>query len=45
MQIEFEVGDPIYVSNHSRISKLGNLWNPYKMIIKPTGPLSFEVRN
>lgn len=40
-----KVGDPVYVRNHRRTSKLDNKWTPYYRIIEQTGPVSFKVRN
>ena len=42
---DFKVGDPVYVRNHRRTSKLDNKWTPYYRITEQTGPVSFKVRN
>lgn len=44
-EVEFKVGDPIFLRNHHRNSKLDNKWVPYFRITGKTGPLSFRVRN
>ncbi|KAK3097609.1 hypothetical protein FSP39_011373 [Pinctada imbricata] len=41
----FQVGDPVYLRNHRRDSKLDVKWQPYYRIIDQTGPLSFIVKN
>ena len=43
--ISFEVGDPVYLKNHLRKSKLDRRWNPYWRIIKKTSPVTFLIRN
>ena len=43
--IEFAVGDPVYLKNHIRKSKLDRRWNPYWRIIKKTSPITFVIRN
>ena len=43
--IPFEVGDPVYLKNHIRKSKLDRRWNPYWRIIKKTSPVTFLIRN
>ncbi|KAK6173844.1 hypothetical protein SNE40_017230 [Patella caerulea] len=43
--IAFEVGDPVYIKNHLRKSKLQSKWKPFYRIITKTGPLSFIVKN
>ena len=43
--IEFAVGDPVYLKNHIRKSKLDRRWNPYWRIITKTSPVTFVIRN
>ena len=40
-----QVGDPVYLRNHRRKSKLDNKWTPYYRVVEQTGPVSFKVRN
>jgi len=41
----FQIGDPVYLRNHSRTSKLDNKWTSYYRIIEQNGPVSFRVKN
>lgn len=42
--VDFKVGDPVYIKNHRRTNKLDNKWTPYFRIIEQTSPVSFIVR-
>ena len=42
---EFQVGDPVYLKQQQRKSKLEGKWCPYYIIIGKTSPVSFHLRN
>jgi len=44
-EIHLKVGDPVYLKNQRRTSKLDNKWTPYYRIIEQTSPVSFQVKN
>ena len=44
-EVELKVGDPVYVRNHRKTSKLDNKWTPYYRIIEQTSPVSFIIKN
>ncbi|OOY67330.1 RNase H-like domain-containing protein, partial [Solemya velum gill symbiont] len=44
-EIQFQIGDPVYLKNHRKMSKLDGRWLPYYRITNQTGPLSFTIRN
>ena len=41
----FQIGDPVYLKNHRRTSKLDIKWKGYYRITDQTGPLTFVCRN
>ena len=41
----FQIGDPVYLKNHRRTSKLDIKWKKYYRITDQTGPLTFVCRN
>ena len=43
--INFEVGDPVYLKNHQRKGKLDRKWTPYYRIIEKLSPLTYKIRN
>lgn len=43
--VEFQVGDPVYIRNHRRSNKLDTKWSPYYRILEKTGPVSFIIKN
>ena len=42
---EFQVGDPVYLKQQQRKSKLQGRWCPYYRIIEKTSPVSFHIKN
>jgi hypothetical protein len=44
-EIKFEVGDPVYLKQHVRKSKLDRKWEPYYRIVKQKSPLTYTIRN
>jgi len=44
-EVNFKVGDSVYLKNHRRTRKLDNKWTPYYRITEQTTPVSFVVRN
>lgn len=44
-EVNLKVGDPVYLKNHRKTSKLDNKWTPYYRIIDQTSPVSFRVKN
>ena len=42
---EFQVGDPAYLKQQQRMSKLDGRWCPYYRIIEKTSPVSFHLKN
>ena len=42
---EFQVGDPVYLKQQQRKSKLQGRWCPYYRIIEKTSPVSFRIKN
>ena len=42
---EFQVGDPVYLKQQQRKSKLEGRWCPYYRIIEKTSPVSFHLKN
>ena len=43
--VNFKVGDPIFLKNNRRRSKLESRWIPYYRIIRKTGEHNFEIRS
>ena len=43
--IQYEVGDPVFLRNHKRENKLAPSWQPYYRIIEQTAPLNFRIKN
>ena len=41
----FQIGDPVYLNNHRRTSKMDIKWKGYYRITDQTGPLTFVCRN
>ena len=41
----FEVGDPVYLKNQRKTSKLDSRWLTHYIIVEQTGPVSFKVRH
>ena len=41
----FQIGDPVYLKNHRRASKLDIKWKGYYRITDQTGPLTFVCRS
>ena len=42
---EFQVGDPVYLKQQQRKSKLEGRWCPYYRIIEKTSPVSLHLKN
>ena len=45
VEVHYKVGDPVYVHNENRQSKLDDRWLTHFRIMNKTGPVSFVVRN
>ncbi|WP_143558369.1 hypothetical protein, partial [Solemya velum gill symbiont] len=43
--IDLDVGDPVYLKNHQKHSKLDVKWQPYYRIIQKKTPRTFVIRN
>ena len=43
--IEYKVGDPVYLKNHNRTNKLDALWLPHYRIIVKKGKSSYIIQN
>ena len=43
--IEYRVGDPVFLRNHKKTCKLSPSWEPYYRIIEQTSPLTFRCKN
>ena len=43
--IEYRVGDPVFLRNHKKNCKLSPSWQPYYRIIEQTSPLTFRLKN
>ena len=43
--VQFEVGDAVYLKNHTRKNKLERRWVPYWRIVQKTSPVNFVIRN
>jgi len=41
----FQTGDPVYLRNHRRTSKLDNKWTLCHRIVEQNGSVSFRVKN
>ena len=44
-EIDFRVGDPVYLKNHKKTCKLSSAWEPYYRIIEQKSPLTFRIKN
>lgn len=44
-RVEFRLGDPVYLKNHQRKSKLQSKWKPFYRIIEIKSPVTFIVKN
>ena len=45
VQVEFHVGDPVYLRNHCRHSKLDDRWISHYRVIEVNSPVTCTVRN
>lgn len=43
--VEFQVGDPVYLKNNRRQNKLDKKWLPYYRITEQKGPVSFVIKD
>jgi len=43
--VEFKVGDPVYLKNHRRHSKLDTKWQPYYRIMEKKSPRTYTIVN
>ena len=43
--VDFKVGDPVYLRNHKKVCKLSPTWQPHYRIIEKKGPRTFRVKN
>ena len=43
--VDFEVGDPVYLNNHTKKNKFDVRWRPYFRIIRKTSPVSFWIKS
>ena len=43
--VEFKVGDPVFLRNHKKTCKLSPSWEPYYRIIEQVSPLTFRLKN
>ena len=43
--VDFEVGDPVYLKNHTKKNKFDVRWRPYFRIIRKTSPVSFWIKS
>ena len=44
-QVQFQVGDPVYLKNHNPKGKLDRKWIGFFRIIDQTGPVSFIIKD
>ena len=44
-EVDFRVGDPVYLRNHIRKNKFDVRWRPYFRIISKKSPRTFELKN
>ena len=42
---QLKVGDPVFLKNHTKSTKLEKNWLTHHTIVEKTGPVSFRVRN
>ena len=42
---DFKIGDPVYLKNHRKSTKLDKNWVTHHTIVEKLGPLSFKVRH
>ena len=45
VDVQYEIGDPVYVVNNNKYGKLDDKWMTHYRVIEKTGPVSFVVRN
>ena len=43
--VQYQIGDPVYVENTNKYGKLEDKWMTHYRIMEQTGPVSFVVRN
>ena len=43
--VDFKVGDPVFLKNHKKTCKLSPSWEPYYRIIEKKAPRTFRVKN
>ena len=43
--IDYRVGDPVFLRNHKKDNKLAPSWQPYYRIIEQISPLTFRLKN
>ena len=43
--VEYRVGDPVFLRNHKKTCKLSPSWEPYYRIIERVSPLTFRLKN
>ena len=45
VEINFKVGDPVFLRNHAKTCKLSPSWEPYYRIIEKVSPLTYRLKN
>ena len=45
VDVEFKVGDPVWLMSHKRKSKLEPRWKSHFRILEKKGPLTFLIKN
>merc|ERR1711895_385507 len=45
VEINFKVGDPVFLRNHTKTCKLSPSWEPYYRIIEKVSPLTYRLKN
>lgn len=45
IDVQYKVGDPVYIQNHRSECKLDDRWKSHYRIIEQTGPVTYVVRN
>ena len=45
VEVNYKTGDPVYVYNNSRQSKLDDKWMTHYRVLEQTGPVTYTVRN
>ena len=45
VDLDFQIGDPVYLKNHTKKNKLDSNWKPFYRIVEQTSPVTLIAKN